>query len=94
MKDLSDYVRDSRPLDDAQRWQVLKGDLPFPLAIVRQSALQHNLQWMQAWAHRKGVQLAPHGKTTMSPQLFARQLAAGAWGITFGNVFQLRTGVE
>jgi D-serine dehydratase len=28
---------------------------------------------------RWGIDLAPHGKTTMSPQLFTRQLVAGAW---------------
>jgi D-serine dehydratase len=39
------------------------------------------------------VQLAPHGKTTMSPQLFRRQLDAGAWGLTFANVHQLRLGL-
>jgi peptide/nickel transport system ATP-binding protein len=39
---------------------------------------------------RVGLDLAPHGKTTMSPQLFRRQLDAGAWGITFATVFQLR----
>jgi len=35
------------------------------------------------------VLLAPHGKTTMAPQIFAQQLAAGAWGITVANVQQL-----
>ena len=35
-----------------------------------------------------GVGLAPHGKTTMAPQLFADQLAAGAWGITAATVGQ------
>jgi D-serine deaminase-like pyridoxal phosphate-dependent protein len=35
-----------------------------------------------------GVALAPHGKTTMAPQLFADQLAAGAWGITAATVGQ------
>jgi len=39
------------------------------------------------------VELAPHGKTPMSPQLFAAQLAAGAWGITFANVTQARLGL-
>src|SRR5256885_15681259 len=29
------------------------------------------------------------GKTTMAPQIFAQQLAAGAWGITVANVQQL-----
>ncbi len=35
-----------------------------------------------------GVQLAPHGKTTMAPKLFARQLGAGAWGITLATAHQ------
>jgi D-serine deaminase-like pyridoxal phosphate-dependent protein len=36
------------------------------------------------------VELAPHGKTGMSPELAARQLAAGAWGITVATIGQLR----
>ena len=74
----------------AQGWHVLDDTLPYPLATLRTSALMHNLQWMQAWAARKGVQLAPHGKTTLSPELFALQLQAGAWGMTVANVHQLR----
>ena len=77
-----------------QGWNVLAGDLPLPLALIKRDALAHNIAWMQAFAHARGVQMAPHGKTTMSPQLFRRQLDAGAWGITFANVFQLRVGVE
>ena len=37
----------------------------------------------------RGLQLAPHGKTTMAPELWARQLDAGAWGITVANLAQL-----
>ncbi|CAM3694283.1 alanine racemase [Roseateles saccharophilus] len=83
------------PLADvAQRGWTLRGaELPTPLAVVRQQALAHNIAWMQGFAARHGVQLAPHGKTTMSPQLFRRQLDAGAWGLTFANVHQLRLGL-
>ena len=77
----------------ARRWNLLAGDLPLPLAALDRDALAHNIQWMQTYARSQGVDLAPHGKTTMSPQLFQRQLDAGAWGITFANVFQLRVGV-
>ena len=49
---------------------------------------------MQDFAQRKGVALAPHGKTTMSPELFRQQLAGGAWGLTFATIFQLAVGVE
>jgi D-serine dehydratase len=74
-------------------WNVLAGDLPLPLAVLKRDALEHNLAWMQAQARRWGIDLAPHGKTTMSPQLFTRQLAAGAWGLTFATVNQLAIGV-
>ena len=74
-------------------WNVLAGDLPLPIALIRREALAHNLAWMQNYARSQGVDMAPHGKTTMSPQLFARQLDAGAWGITFATVAQLAIGV-
>ena len=77
----------------AQRWCVLDGDLPLPLALVKQEALQHNLSWMQRFAVDNGLDMAPHGKTTMSPQLFRRQLDEGAWGLTFATVVQMRAGV-
>lgn len=75
-------------------WNVLANDLAFPLAAIRRSALVHNIAWMQAYANRQGVALAPHGKTTMSPQLFQQQLAGGAWGMTFATLYQAAVGVE
>ncbi|MBT2322711.1 amino acid deaminase [Variovorax paradoxus] len=74
-------------------WHVLAGDLPLPLAVLKREALEHNLQWMQARVRQWGIDLAPHGKTTMSPQLFRRQLDAGAWGLSFATVTQLAVGV-
>ena len=74
-------------------WSVLAGDLPLPVALLKRDALAHNLAWMQARVREWGVDFAPHGKTTMSPQLFRRQLDAGAWGITFATVTQLAIGV-
>jgi D-serine dehydratase len=73
----------------AQRWRLLAGDLPLPQAVIRDSALAHNHAWMRDFTASTGVLLAPHGKTTMAPQIFAQQLAAGAWGITVANVQQL-----
>ncbi|RZI96731.1 MAG: amino acid deaminase [Variovorax sp.] len=77
----------------AAGWNVLAGDLPLPIALLKREALEHNIAWMQARVDQWGIGFAPHGKTTMSPQLFARQLDAGAWGITFANVTQLAIGV-
>src|ERR1700704_6579119 len=73
----------------AQRWSLFAGDLPLPQAVFRDSALAHNHAWMRDFTSETGVLLAPHGKTTMAPQIFAQQLAAGAWGITVANVQQL-----
>ena len=73
-----------------RQWHVLDDVMPYPLATLRKPALMHNLAWMQDWARRKGVQLAPHGKTTMSPELFRLQLQAGAWGMTVATVHQLQ----
>lgn len=77
----------------AAGWNLLAGDLPLPLAVLRREALEHNLAWMQARVDQWGVSFAPHGKTTMSPQLFRRQLEVGAWAITFATVTQLAVGV-
>jgi D-serine dehydratase len=77
----------------AQGWNVLAGDLPLPLAVIRRDALAHNVGWMQRFADAAGVGFAPHGKTTMSPQLFQRQLDAGAWGLTFATVTQMQAGL-
>ena len=72
-----------------QGWLLLNGVLPFPLAVLKDSALAHNHRWMRDFTSTTGVMLAPHGKTTMAPQIFAQQLAAGAWGITVATVQQL-----
>jgi len=71
-------------------WNVLREDLPLPVAVLKQPALEHNRRWMQAFQQHAGVQLAPHGKTTMSPQLFEQQLADGAWAITVATPHQLQ----
>jgi D-serine dehydratase len=66
------------------------GELSYPLMTLRESALSHNIAAMADYCRRAGVELAPHGKTMMAPQLAARQLAAGAWGITVATPAQLQ----
>jgi D-serine dehydratase len=77
-----------------QGWQLLSGDLALPLAVLRQSALTHNLRWMRDFCVQRGIDLAPHGKTTMSPELWRMQLDAGAWGISLATVFQASVAVR
>ena len=64
--------------------------LQTPLLTLDAQALQGNADHLAKWCAGKGVLLAPHGKTTMSPQLWAEQLNRGAWGITLANFAQLR----
>lgn len=73
-----------------QGWNVLRGDTSFPVAILKTSALRHNLDWMRDFCARHGAVLAPHGKTTMCPQLFGAQLANGAWGMTLASAGQVQ----
>lgn len=65
-----------------------------PAAVISESALANNIAWMQRFADDHGAQLAPHGKTTMTPALFRRQLDAGAWGITLATATQCAAAFE
>ena len=86
------------PLSVAQiverRWNLLREDLSLPTAVLYEDKLAHNLAWMQQFIEAYGVNLAPHGKTTMAPALFARQLKTGAWGITLATAHQSRVAYE
>ena len=59
----------------AKGWNILRGDVPLPILAIREDAVAANIATMKAWCATHDVSLAPHGKTTMSPQLFRRQLA-------------------
>jgi D-serine deaminase-like pyridoxal phosphate-dependent protein len=63
-------------------------DVALPAMVLKESALENNLAVMARYSAENGFLLAPHGKTTMAPELFRRQLAAGAWGITVANTDQ------
>lgn len=69
-----------------QRWNILKHDLPFPVALIKESGLKNNIRQMKFFLSDNGVELCPHSKSTMSPQLFERQLNNGAWGLTAATV--------
>ncbi|HPH02773.1 MAG TPA: amino acid deaminase, partial [Spirochaetota bacterium] len=67
---------------------LLREELSFPLLVIRENALMTNIRSLARAAEDAGVSLAPHGKTTMSPQIFDLQLTAGAWGITLATMHQ------
>lgn len=80
--------------DPAPPWRVLGGEVSLPVAVLRDARVAHNLAWMQRFVGTYGMQLAPHGKTTMAPRLFERQRAAGAWGITVATAVQAQVAAQ
>ncbi|MFG1810625.1 alanine racemase [Streptomyces sp. NPDC049040] len=73
-----------------QRRTLTGGGFTTPLLVLAADALDHNLAVLERWSTEHGLAFAPHGKTSMAPQLFARQLERGAWGITVAVPHQLR----
>ncbi|MGF1754363.1 amino acid deaminase [Vibrio makurazakiensis] len=74
-------------------FSLVKEEVSLPCAVVRQSAIENNIEWMQAFANKNNVKLCPHGKTTMTPDLFKQQLDNGAWGITVASAAQAEIAV-
>ena len=74
----------------AQRRNLFTDGFATPVLALSAERLEHNLRLMETYAARHGLAFAPHGKTTMAPQLFQRQLDHGAWGITLAVPHQVR----
>lgn len=74
----------------AQRRNLFTGGFTTPVLALSAESVEHNLAVLEAYSERHGLAFAPHGKTSMAPQLFARQLAYGAWGITAAVPHQAR----
>jgi D-serine dehydratase len=85
-------ILDGVTIEDAPKrgLNLLRDEFPAPVAVIRESALRANIELMRQYTESAGVCLAPHGKTTMCPQLFDLQLEAGAWGITCATAAHLR----
>ncbi|MBD0711651.1 MULTISPECIES: alanine racemase [unclassified Streptomyces] len=74
----------------AQRRNLFTGGFTTPVLALSAESVEHNLRLLETYADRHGLAFAPHGKTSMAPQLFDRQLAHGAWGITAAVPHQAR----
>ena len=84
------HLEKGSPIDG----RSLLENVSLPAAAVFDTALANNIAWMQHFADDHGAKLAPHGKTTMAPALFRRQLDAGAWGITLATAVQCASAFE
>ncbi|MER5909205.1 amino acid deaminase [Streptomyces sp. NPDC001982] len=74
----------------AQRRNLFTDGFATPVLALSAERLEHNLKLMETYATRHGLAFAPHGKTSMAPQLFRRQIEHGAWGITLAVPHQVR----
>ncbi|MEV6617709.1 amino acid deaminase [Streptomyces sp. NPDC051051] len=74
----------------AQRRNLFTGGFTTPVLALSAERLEHNLRLMETYATRHGLAFAPHGKTSMAPRLFRRQIEHGAWGITLAAPHQVR----
>ncbi|MFG2310786.1 amino acid deaminase [Streptomyces sp. NPDC048566] len=74
----------------ARRRNLFTDGFTTPVLALSAERLEHNLGLMETYAARHGLAFAPHGKTSMAPQLFRRQIEHGAWGITLAVPHQVR----
>jgi D-serine deaminase-like pyridoxal phosphate-dependent protein len=74
----------------ADRPSLFAAGFNWPIATLQASAVDHNVEVLANWCKERGVSHAPHGKTSMAPAIFARQIAAGAWAITAATPWQVR----
>jgi D-serine dehydratase len=81
----------------SRRWGAARGAslfsdaIDFPIAVLHQEEMVANSAEMKAYCARNGFDLAPHGKTSMSPTLTQMQLDDGAWAISATSNWQMRT---
>ncbi|MFF0185505.1 amino acid deaminase [Streptomyces sp. NPDC005244] len=74
----------------ARRLNLFTDGFTTPVLALSAERLAHNLELMETYATRHGLAFAPHGKTSMAPQLFWKQIEHGAWGITLAVPHQVR----
>ena len=70
-------------------WNALQ-DLEYPALVLHEEQLVHNITTMAEYCRHHRVALAPHAKTSLSPELIRRQMEAGAWGATAATAAQVR----
>ena len=61
-----------------------------PVLTVDSAVVDRNLAAMHRWTSDRGLELAPHGKTTMSPTMWARMFRNGATALTLATAWQVQ----
>ena len=71
-----------------QGWSPHDGSMSLPLISLDEAAFAGNVDLMMRYVRDHGVEIAPHAKTPMSPELARRLIEAGAWGATVADIRQ------
>lgn len=74
----------------ATKPNLFTANFQFPIMVLKEAAIKNNIAQMMSFCNSVDAQLAPHVKTTMSPQLAQMQVAAGATALTIANFWQGR----
>jgi D-serine dehydratase len=72
------------------RLRLAAGGFLTPVLLLDSAAMDYNVRALQGLCDGSGLSLAPHVKTTMSPEIIGRQLDGGAWAVTVATVTQAR----
>jgi len=72
----------------ASKPNIFSAGFQFPIMVLKDNALKHNIDRMARFCKSVGAELAPHVKTTMSPQIAQMQVDAGAFALTIANFWQ------
>lgn len=68
---------------------IVQSGLMWPIACVRLSSMYHNVNVVRRACRAYGVQLAPHMKASMSPEVAKLQAAGSGWALTVASASQL-----
>ncbi len=81
-------------VDQRIGWSLFDPRIRLPAFVLRESALEHDIAVLADYCREHAVSFAPHGKTTMAPAIFRRQVEAGAWAITVAHTWQAEVAVD
>src|ERR1700733_8567557 len=71
-----------------QNWRPADGGMSLPVLTLDEAAFANNRELMLRYVSEQSVDIAPHAKTPMSPDLTASLIEAGAWGATVADIRQ------
>jgi D-serine dehydratase len=71
-----------------RNWRPADGAMALPALTLDEAAFLNNRDLMLAYARSMGVEIAPHAKTPMAPDLARSLIEGGAWGATVADIRQ------